>query len=375
MEEILDFLDPVDKLAINNDIDFTDGQYGHSIKIYETDFPDLGDVDIVIVGIPETRGTGNNRAFINSPDAVRKQLYQLHTWHPDLTIADIGNIKKGAQLNDTYFALQKIVEEIIGQKKIVVLIGGSHDLTLAQYNAYKSMNQIIEATCVDAFIDLQNESNIRNDNFLLEMLTGEPNMIKHYNHIGFQSYFVHPRLIETMDKLRFDCFRVGRVKEQIEEMEPVIRNSQLVSFDVSSIKNSAAPSNLFSTNGFNGEEACILAQYSGMSTQLTSFGIYGFDATLDQNELTAKQIAQMIWYFIDGQSKKRNEASLAETTHFIEYHTFFAEVETLFLQNKKTKRWWMQMPDKKFIPCSINDYLTASNNEMPERWLRTQERS
>ena len=36
----------------------------------------------------------------------------------------------------------------------------------------------------------------------MEMLTGEPNMVRHYNHIGFQSYFVHPRMLETMDKLQ-----------------------------------------------------------------------------------------------------------------------------------------------------------------------------
>ena len=55
----------------------------------------------------------------------------------------------------------------------------------------------------------------------------QPNYLRHYNHIAFQSYYVHPRMLETMDKLRFDCFRVGHVKESIEEMEPVIRNSDL----------------------------------------------------------------------------------------------------------------------------------------------------
>jgi hypothetical protein len=34
----------------------------------------------------------------------------------------------------------------------------------------------------------------------------------------------------------------------------------------------------------------------------------------------------------------------------------------------------MQMPDKKIIACSYKDYLIASNNQIPERWLRAQER-
>ena len=75
----------------------------------------------------------------------------------------------------------------------------------------------------------------------MEMLTSEPNIVNHYNHIGFQSYFVHPHMLETMDKLRFDCYRVGTAKEQLEEMEPVIRNTDMLSFDIAAIKHSDAP--------------------------------------------------------------------------------------------------------------------------------------
>ena len=200
-------------------------------------------------------------------------------------------------------------------------------------------------------------------------------MIRHYNHIGFQSYYVHPRMLETMDKLHFDCFRVGSVKENIDEMEPVLRNSNMLSFDVTAIANAYAPANTVSPNGFTGEEACVLMRYAGMSPNISSIGIYGYNTEHDKDELTAKQIAQMIWYILDGRSRGRREAMLDEKDSFNEYHTIFAEVETVFLQSKKTGRWWMQLPDKKYIACSYKDYLLASSNEIPERWLRAQERS
>jgi hypothetical protein len=208
----------------------------------------------------------------------------------------------------------------------------------------------------------------------MEMLTGEPNMVRHYNHIAFQSYFVHPRMLETMDKLRFDCFRVGNVREELSEMEPVIRNSDMFSFDIAAIKNSDAPASACSPNGLTGEEACTLMRYAGMSPSVSSAGIYGFDAGKDSGDLTALQIAQMLWYFIDGKNRSLQESALNERQNFNEYHTAFAEVDTVFLQSKKTGRWWMQMPDKKIIACSYKDYLFASRNEIPERWLRAQER-
>ena len=224
-------------------------------------------------------------------------------------------------------------------------------------------------------IDLKAESQVRSENFLMEMLTDEPNLVRHYNHIGFQSYFVHPRMLETMDKLRFDCYRVGTVRENMEEMEPVLRNTHLLSFDINAIKYSDSPASRLSPNGFTGDEACQLSRYAGMSLELSSFGIYGYQPQLDVNDLSARQIAQMIWYFIDGRSRAKKEASLEDHHDFNEYHTAFTELDTVFLQSKKTGRWWMQLPNKKIIPCSYNDYLVAGRNEIPERWLRAQERT
>jgi formiminoglutamase len=373
MYDLHEFLSPVNFAFLNEDKEYSDSQLANFIKAYQEEMPELSGVDIVIVGINEFRGDG----FVaeeNAADAIRKQLYQLYYWHKDVTIADLGNVKCGTSLADSYSALKTVVGELLQLNKTVIIIGGSHDNTLAQYYAYKDLKRIIEATVIDATIDLRSESTVRSRNFLMEMLTSEPNVIRHYNHIGFQSYFVHPRMLETMDKLRFDCYRAGTAKEQLEEMEPVIRNSDMVSFDIAAIKYSDAPAGSCSPNGFTGEEACSLSRYAGLSPQLTSLGIYGYNPQPDVKNQTALQIAQMLWYFIDGKSRSYHETELSERQNFNEYHTAFAEVDTIFIQSKKTGRWWMQLPNKKLIACSYNDYLFASKNEIPERWLRAQER-
>ena len=374
MYDLHDFLTAVPIHELNDDKGYTDGQLAKHIAYYDTELPDITHADIVLVGVNETRGCGIFDNTENAADCIRKQLYQLHYWHTDVVLADIGNIKTGATLNDSYAAVKTVLAELLRMKKTVVLLGGSHDITLAQYFAYKELQQVVEATCIDASINLKGENPLRSENFLLEMLTGEPNLVKHYNHIGFQSYFVHPRMLETMDKLRFDCYRVGTAKENLDEMEPVIRNTHLLSFDISAIKYSDSPASSESPNGFTGEEACILARFAGMSNRVNSFGIYGYLPQNDIKELSAKQISQMLWYFIDGKSRSKQEAAIEDRDYFNEYHTSFTEVESIFLQSKKTGRWWMQLPNKKFIPCSYKDYVHASQNEIPERWLRAQER-
>ena len=372
---IADFLNPVDMHEVSRDEGYKDGQYGKLISVNQDHFPDIDDAQIIIVGCGEQRGSGLIHGQTKSPNVIRRHFYSLYSWHNDIKLADIGNIKNGSLFTDSYAALKTVVHELINDGKTVIILGGTHDLTLPQYNAYAENKKPIEATCVDALIDLDLNSPFRHENFLMEMLTDEPNYIRHYNHIGFQSYFVNPRMLETMDKLRFDCFRVGSVKENIDEMEPVIRNSQLFSFDISAIAGMYAPSNSLSPNGFNGEEACLLMRYAGMSPNVSTIGIYGYDASFDKEELTAKQISHMLWYMLDGRSRGRKEAHLDEKDSFTEYYMAFAEVETVFIQSKKTGRWWMQLPDKRFIACSYKDYLLASSNEIPERWLRAQERS
>jgi arginase family enzyme len=372
-DTLSDFLEPVNKHVISDDMGYKERQIGKLIEAYEEHLPEVDDADIVIVGCNEQRGGGSS-AESTAANAIRKEFYNLYYWHSDIKLADIGNVRIGKNMSDTYAALKVVIHELMELDKLVVVLGGSHDLTLAQYQAFAEKKRAIDAAGIDAVIDINLESPLRSENFLMEMLTGEPNYTRHYNHIAFQSYFVHPRMLETMDKLRFDCFRVGNVKEHIEDMEPVLRNCHLVSFDVMAIANAYAPANSFSPNGLNGEEACTLMQFAGMSRHMRSIGIYGYQPEKDKENLTAKQISQMLWYLMDGKSRGSKEALIDERDSFNEYHTAFAEVDTIFLQSKKTGRWWMQLPDKQFIACSYKDYLLASSNEIPERWLRAQER-
>ena len=373
-DTIVDFLEPINRYELSNDVGFKDTQLGRHINAYEEEFPDVSNADIVLIGCGEMRGEGgvNNT---DGPNAVRSEFYNLFHWHKNVIVADIGNVKVGANIQDTYAALKTMVSELIEQGKRVVILGGSHDVTLAQYAAYTSLEKIIEATCVDARIDLNMDSVLPADNFLMELLTGVPNFIRHYNHIGFQSYFVHPQMLEVIDSLRFDCFRVGKVKENIEEMEPPIRNSNMLSFDIAAIQHAHAPANKLSPNGFTGEEACTLMQYAGMSKNMSSIGIYGYNPSQDTDSLTAKQISHLLWYIMDGIHKGKQEALLENRDDFLEFTMAFAEVETVFLQSKKTGRWWMQLHNEQFVACSKLDYMIACNNEIPERWLRAMERN
>lgn len=350
-------------------------QIGKRIQPITEGRTDWSEADIVIVGCGEQRGTGIDAPWSYAADAVRAELYRMYDWHPSLKVADMGNILEGATPGDTRAALRTVLQEIEDAGKIAIIIGGSHDLTLQQYDVFKKAEKTINAAVIDMLIDMEETEGISDEGFLLDMLTEQPNFIRHFSHLGFQSYYVNPNMLETLDKLRFDCFRLGKVREQMEEMEPVLRNCDLLSIDMNAVRLCDAPFlKQGSPNGFFGDEMCQLTRYAGMSSQLSSIGIYGYQPEQDRNKQGAKLIAQMLWYFVDGYLVRKGEASLKNREEFIEYNIALTGNDTLFLKSRRTNRWWMQLPDGSFTPCSYNDYITAGNNEIPERWFREQER-
>ena len=167
LDSVIDFLEPVNIAQLTQDEGFKDTQLGTHIAVYDHSFPDLENADIVLVGCGEMRGAGIEYTSTDAPDAIRLAFYNLYHWHTAVTVADIGNVKCGATLQDSYAALRMVINELTAAGKKVVILGGSHDVTLAQYQSYVNENKIIDAVCVDARIDMDMESVLPADNFLV----------------------------------------------------------------------------------------------------------------------------------------------------------------------------------------------------------------
>ena len=163
---ILDYLDPVNTREISNDEEYKDGQVGKSNRGYEEEFPDLSQADLILVGCREERGARRSTNICSAVRiCIRRQFYQLYHWHSDIRLADVGNIKPGSTLADTYAALRSVMNELISLGKTVIILGGSHDLTLAQYQSYVNRKKLIEVACVDALVDINIESPLEKRKF------------------------------------------------------------------------------------------------------------------------------------------------------------------------------------------------------------------
>jgi formiminoglutamase len=346
------------------------------------DFPDFSEAEIAIIGVKEDRNAVNNAGCALAPDHVRKYLYNLFPGAFKMKIVDLGNIKRGFNVSDTYFVMTTVISELLQHNVLPLILGGSNDLAFANYQAYQNLGQIINIVSVDSMFDLgKSENELNSQSYLSSIILNQPNYLFNYANIGYQSYFTDQDALRLMKNLMFDTYRLGAVKNNLEEAEPIVRNADMVAVDVSAVRFSDAPGNGNATpNGFYGEDICQIVRYAGLSDKLTSIGFYEVNPSFDLNGQTAHLVAQMIWYFIDGFYNRAHDFPFRNEEDYLKYRVSINDhkEELTFYKSKKTDRWWMEIPLQSeqrikyerhyLVPCSYQDYQKACSNDIPDRW-------
>jgi formiminoglutamase len=327
--------------------------------------------DAVILGITEDRISGSS-FFSKASDAIREQLYQLKGISGSFRIVDLGNIKTGKEVPDTYAAISLVAEEISSLGVPLLFLGGNQSFTVPLLSGLNKNNPVL--TVIDDRIDSQLQGESDCDDIFLNNLSADTIV----NMMAVQSFFVSPDSKETFsEEFKGTLFTLGELRNGIREMEPYLRETDLVSFDFGSLKLSEGPGQVRnSPNGLTGEEACQLAWYAGISTNPGGFSIFRYSPAKDPEQHGAMMAAQIIWYFLNGKSKKLDEVPQDEAVDFMH---FIVPIEGIpepitFLKHPISKRWWMEVPSPDCdlfplrIPCSKNDYRKACRNEIPDRW-------
>ena len=377
-----DFLTPVKESVVTQLMLQSDLCLGKKIRIHtEKDgFPELDTIQIAILGIQEDRNSQNNFGCGENLHHIRTKLYQLFPGNWNTNIADLGNVLKGNEVSDTYFAVSEIITSLLKKNIIPVIIGGGQDITYVNYRAYDSLEQTVNITAVDSRFDLGNLNDpLTSQSYLSKIIMQEPNNLFNYSNVGYQTYFNSQEEIKLLDSLFFDAQRLGKAKE-LENIEPAFRNSDIVSIDIGAIRQSEAPANNnASANGFYGEEICAIARYAGISDKVSSFGIYEYNSKLDSNHQTANLIAQMIWYFIEGVNFRVKDYPFSGKENYQKFTVLLEDDDPItFYKSNKSGRWWIEiniLSNNKYkrhalIPCTYKDYTDATKQIIPEKWYK-----
>tara|TARA_B110000503_G_scaffold77693_1_gene119662 strand:+ start:10914 stop:12083 length:1170 start_codon:yes stop_codon:yes gene_type:complete len=382
------FLTPVDDLILSH-MDLNSSLIlGNRITIHSDSSspPELDNVDIAIIGVSEYRNSNNSLGENFSLMEIRKTFYSLFPGNWSLNLVDLGDLKLGNSVLDTYLALESVVSGLLKNNIIPVVIGGSQDLTYANYRSYDFLQKTVNIVNVDSNFDLGDSSKpIKNNSYLGKIILDKPHNLFNYSTLGYQTYFNSQEEIDLMDKLYFEAYRLGELSNNIRYVEPVLRDANIVTLDLKSVRSSELSSKQkFSPNGFSGKEICAISRYAGISNKVSSFGIYEYIPSVE-DEATEMLIAQILWYFIEGVNCRVMDSNFYNEDDFQKYTVLIDDQELVFLKSVKSSRWWVEIPflknsnnkleEHSLLPCMHQDYVDASKGVIPERWYKAQKKN
>jgi arginase family enzyme len=268
---------------------------------------------------------------------------------------------------------------LLAQNLIVILIGGTQDITVPIFQTFEGIKSNINLSSIDRTIDLVKDSvKTTAESYLTELLFRKRRLFK-YSNLGHQIHLTDKTNIDLINKLYHDAYRLGEIRSNLKLVEPVLRDSDIVSFDMCSIRQADSPGHYNpSPSGFTAEEACQLARYAGLSDNISVFGLFEYNPKFDTMNQSANIAAQLIWYFIDGLACRTPEEPTEENSNFKTFIVRHSDLnyEITFYRSLVSERWWMEVPNPKadkpiLISCSPNDYKIASEQEVPDLWWKS----
>jgi len=335
-------------------------KFGHKVELYHENDQALSNAKVALIGINA-----------ENADQIRTELYNLVGFQ--LKTIDLGNLKN----EHPGFAIQ-LIGFLLESKILPILFGGDEQYISSLYHAFQLNEKMVNLAIIDNTIRFTAKKSDA-ASYLNPLLNPPHKNLFHLSILGTQTHINDINLYKVLTDNDFEWQSLGNMKTNLANSEPMIRDADLLSFNLASIKAADCPGQKdpFPT-GLSAQEACSIARFAGMSDKLTAFGIFGYEPKKDIQHVSAKMAALVIWYFLDGVTNRQQEFPLSKNSlkKYVVVHKK-NDVHISFWKSEKTGRWWMEIPIYRknqqlrhaLLPCSHDDYIMATKDLLPTRLL------
>lgn len=373
-----DFLAPVDDKLLAHNLMLPEQVLGRNMRIHthQGGFPDLTGVGVAIVTLDNSISNGESLHF-----RFRKQFYQLFCGNWDFAYADLGVLHPGERPEDTLFAIQTLAKEMHQRNILTIFIGGEQENTLGLFRGLSGMDTFVNLTAIDSRFDFGTHGElVSDDSYMSKIITEKPNNLRQFTNLGYQSYYVSQEELDLMQKLFFDAYRLGEITAALEEAEPILRDTDILSVDCGAIKAAELDYRNGNPNGLDGAQICKLMRYAGLSDRLSVVGVFPVTTSYRADEL----LAQMIWYVFEGYCYRVNEYPFSIREACTKFVVPIDDETLTFYKSTNSQRWWIEVPKAgihnnkqqiTLLPCAENDYRLAQKGEIPSRWWKSMHRN
>lgn len=376
-----ELLIPVSEEVLSNRSLSESQTIGNKLKIHTESLgiPSLKNVRVALLGIQETRSIGQAHQRKQNLNGVRKSLYSLYVGNWNNSIVDLGDVPIGDKETDSYKALHDVARELYQRNVLLIAFGGSQENTLGLCSVLNELEVYYNLTSVDYKFDFGGDGAlISSHSYMSQLIANRPNFMMNFCNMGYQSYLVTQDEIDLMDRLFFESLRLGKLTSNIRIVEPHLRDSDIVSMDMTAVKSNELQGGITQVNGFTAQQFCALGRYVGMSDRVNIAGIFNIPDSSSSSQITA----QTMWYVIEGMHFRTNEYPFSTNQNCVKYTVSCDEHELTFYQSTVSKRWWIEVPkeynpnlEKILLSCAEEDYFLAEKGTVPERWWKAIRRS
>jgi hypothetical protein len=352
MSDIFDIFDPVDRKSF--DIKPENRRLlVNRVQFSERKFPQAG---IAILGVGAEKGL----------DSVRKSLYKLYFGH-EINISDLGNVSRSD--SDEF---RKALTTLSDKGILTIIAGNSLDILPVCLDSMAKRETVSASIISPAVIQSDFTDSLLNNKFrnLFDL-----------NFLAYQTYLSDPEILGKLSSRNFETLRLGKFRENNRIYEPALRDSDIFSLDMASIRKPEIADSAYSgLNGLYSEEICLISRHAGMSDKLKIASVFCHDK-IEKNGQKNELIAQIIWHIIDGFANRANEIMLNNVNGIKKFliNLEQPEEQLIFYHSDITNRWWMEIGTDSGSPplviaCTEDDYKTACRHDVPLRWIWYQQK-
>jgi len=202
--------------------------------------------------------------------------------------------------------------------------------------------------------------------------------LEHTGYLAVQKHYSLQQHWNTCEDKSYNFLRLGKLKNQLDVAESIIRDANYIEFNINSIKYSDLTENVNAPiTGLSIEEACQLMKYCGMASDLKFVNITGYDPSLDSKGKIGECISMLLWYFIEGRESSTEYFKGLNKTDFQEYlvQPTHLPIALKFFKHNISGQWWVKLPEELdeqevVIACSKRDYYLACNDEVSDRLMQ-----
>ena len=367
------YLCPLSEDLIEFKSNLSRGTLGSNITLYNSEKTDYSSIDIAIVGLNEYRNSDEISDESLNLENFRREFYSLFYGNWSANILDLGDVISGKSYSDTYYAVNSIHQDLINQNIVVIFIGGGQDFTFPLYQSLSKKLNKVNISSVDNKFDFGKiKKQFSSSSYMSEIIMDKKNSLNHFCNLGYQTFLNSQEEIDLLNKFNFESHRLGEITENIKIVEPVLRETNLLTVDFKSIKSSELNFVHNYSNGFESSQFCSVLRYAGMSNSINSVGLF----ELLDSSISSALLSQSIWYFIEGYCLRIKEDPNSSNFKGYTYNVFCEGTNLKFYNSELSQKWWVEFINEietknisSLLPCNKRDYLMACDGTFSDRLI------